>query len=173
MWFSSLSDTGFFGPWGALKILSHINEPMVRKWRKEDDDLRQVTKTKQSFRGNRARWPQSEDNTEQWVIEQRTAGRSVSSVSIRRKATVVARDMKINDFQGGPSRCFRFMNRRNFSTRTRITVSQQLPKDEELEELAIFHTFCKSKITGKKTSQTGQNTSPICMRKQKIWYVKL
>lgn len=150
MWFSSLSDTGFFGPWGALKILSHINEPMVRKWRKEDDDLRQVTKTKQSFRGNRARWPQSEDNTEQWVIEQRTAGRSVSSVSIRRKATVVARDMKINDFQGGPSRCFRFMNRRNFSIRTRTTVSQQLPKDEELEELAIFRTFCKSKITGKK-----------------------
>lgn len=122
---------------------------MVRKWRKEDDDLRRVTKTKQSFRGNRARWPQLEDNTEQWVIEQRTAGRSVSSVSIRPKATAAARDMRINNFQGGPSRCSRFTNRRNPSIRTRTTVSQQLPKDYE-EELAIFRTYCKRKITGKK-----------------------
>ena len=71
-----------------LKAISHaarefnINESMIWKWRKQEDDLRQVKKTTQSFRGNNARWPQLEDKIEQWVIEQRAAGRSVSTVSI-------------------------------------------------------------------------------------------
>uniref|UniRef100_A0A8C5PNZ8 HTH CENPB-type domain-containing protein n=1 Tax=Leptobrachium leishanense TaxID=445787 RepID=A0A8C5PNZ8_9ANUR len=127
----------------------NINESMVRKWRKQEDALHQVKKTKLSFRGNKARWPQLEDKIEQWVIEQRTAGRSVSTVSIRLKATAIARDMEINDFRGGPSWCFRFMKRRNLSIRTRTTISQQLPKDYE-EKMAIFHTYCKNKINEKK-----------------------
>ena len=32
----------------------NINESMVRKWRKQEDDLRQVKKTKQSFRGEQS-----------------------------------------------------------------------------------------------------------------------
>uniref|UniRef100_A0A8C5WM40 HTH CENPB-type domain-containing protein n=1 Tax=Leptobrachium leishanense TaxID=445787 RepID=A0A8C5WM40_9ANUR len=115
----------------------NINESMVRKWRKQEDALHQVKKTKLSFRGNKARWPQLEDKIEQCVIEQRTAGRSVSTVSIRLKATAIARDMEINDFRGGPSWCFRFMKRRNLSIRTRTTISQQLPKDYE-EKLTIL-----------------------------------
>lgn len=126
-----------------------INESMVRKWRKQKDDLKQVKKTKRSFRGNKARWPQLEDKIEQWVIEQRTAGRSVSTVSIRLKATAVARDMQINDFRGGHSWCFCFMKRHNLSIHTRTTVSQQLPKDYK-EKLAIFRTYCQNKITEKK-----------------------
>ncbi|KAJ8389985.1 hypothetical protein AAFF_G00111460 [Aldrovandia affinis] len=65
------------------------------------------------------------------------------------QATAVARDMKINDFRGGPSWCFCFMKRRNLSIRTRTTISQQLPKDYE-EKMAIFRTYCKNKITEKK-----------------------
>ena len=81
----------------------NINESMVRKWRKQQDDLRQVKKTKQSFQGNKARWPQLEDKLEQWVVEQRAASRSVSIVTIRIKATALACDMNINEFRGGPS----------------------------------------------------------------------
>ena len=81
----------------------NINESMVRKWKNQEDDLHQVKKTKKSFRGNKARWPQLEDKIKQWIIEQRSAGRSVSKISIRLKATAMARDMKINKFQGGPS----------------------------------------------------------------------
>lgn len=32
----------------------NINESMVRKWRKQEDDLRQVKKTKQSFQGEQS-----------------------------------------------------------------------------------------------------------------------
>ena len=127
----------------------NVNESMVRKWRKQEGALCQVKKTKLSFRGLKARWPQLEDKIEQWVIEQRTAGRSVSTVSIRLKATAVARDMEINDFQGGPSWCFRFMKRRHLSIRTRTTVSQQLPNDYK-EKLAFFRTFCKNQISEQK-----------------------
>ena len=122
-----------------------VNESMVRKWRKQEDTLRQIKKTKQSVLGHKVRWPLLEDKIEQWVIEQRTAGRSVSTVSIRLKATAVACDMEINNFQGGPSWCFHFMKRYNLSIRTRTIMSQQLPNDYK-ENLALFCTYCKSKI---------------------------
>ncbi|KAF4092990.1 hypothetical protein AMELA_G00027190 [Ameiurus melas] len=127
----------------------NINESMVRKWRKQQDDLRQVKKTKQSFRGNKARWLHLEDKLEQWVVEQRAAGISVSTITIRINATALASELGINDFKGGPSWCFRFMRRRNLSIRTRTTVSQQLPKDYQ-EKLATFRTYCNNKITEKK-----------------------
>ena len=95
----------------------NINESMVRKWRMQEDDLRQVKKIKQSFRGNKARWPQLEDKLEQWVVEQRAASRSISTVTIRMKATALAWDMNISEFRGGPSWCFRFMIRRKLSRR--------------------------------------------------------
>ncbi|XP_005735237.2 E3 ubiquitin-protein ligase UHRF2 isoform X3 [Pundamilia nyererei] len=122
---------------------------MVRKWRKQEDELRQVEETRQSFRGNKERWPQLEDTIEQWVIEQRTAGRHVSTASIRQKATAIAGDMKLDDFQGGPSWCFRFMKRRNFSISTNTTISQQLPEDHD-ERRVISRVCCKNKITEKK-----------------------
>ena len=56
-----------------------------------------------------------QDKLEQWVVEQRAASRSVSTVTIRTKATALARNMNINEFRGGPSWCFRFMKRRNLS----------------------------------------------------------
>ena len=133
----------------AAAIDFNINESMVRKWRKQEEDLRQVKKTKKSLRWHKASWPQLEDQLEQWVVEQRTASRSVSTVTVRMKATALAQDMNINNFRGGPSWCFRFMRRRNLSIRTRTTVSQLLPKDYQ-EKLATFRAYCKNKITEKK-----------------------
>ena len=71
----------------------------------EEEDLRQVKKTKKSLRGHKARWPQLEDQLKQWVVEQRAANRSVSTVTVRMKATALAQDMNINNFRSGPS-CF-------------------------------------------------------------------
>lgn len=133
---------------------------MVCKRRKQEDDLRQVKQTKQGFRGNKARWPQLEDKTEQWVIEERTAGRSISTVSIRLKATAVARDMNTNDLRGGFYCCICFMKRCSLSIHTRTTISQQLPKDYK-EKMAI------STSTGRTRSpkrRSGQNTSPTRTR---------
>lgn len=118
-----------------------IAETMVRRWRKQEDDLRKAKTTRQSFRGNKAKWPQLEDKLGQWVNEHTAAGGSVSTNSIRLMATAIARDMQIEDFRGGPSWCFRFMKRRNLSIRARSTNPQQLADDYE-EKLDILRTFC-------------------------------
>ncbi|TWW79813.1 hypothetical protein D4764_10G0008430 [Takifugu flavidus] len=68
----------------------NVNESMVRKWRKQESELRQVRKTKLSFRRNKSRWPELE--VEQLVVEQRTTGRGVSTVTIRQKAKAIAEE---------------------------------------------------------------------------------
>ncbi|TWW61089.1 hypothetical protein D4764_05G0011790 [Takifugu flavidus] len=119
---------------------------MVRKWRKQESELRQVRKTKLSFRGNKARWPELEDQVEQLVVEQRTTGRGVSTVTIQQKAKAIAEEMDIEHFQGGPSWCFRLIRRWHLSICTRTTVAQRLPADYQ-ERVAIFRTCCHDKIT--------------------------
>ncbi|TWW62604.1 hypothetical protein D4764_04G0012510 [Takifugu flavidus] len=84
-----------------------VNESMVRKWRKQESELRQVRKTKLSFCRNKARWPELEDRVEQLVVEQGTTGRGVSTASIRQKAKAIAEEMDIEHFQGGG--CTNFM----------------------------------------------------------------
>ncbi|XP_049577013.1 activating transcription factor 7-interacting protein 1 isoform X2 [Syngnathus scovelli] len=126
-----------------------VNESMIRKWKKQENNLSQVKKTQKSFRGNKARWPQLEDKLEQWVVEQRSANRKVCTVSIRMKATELAQEMNITEFHGGPSWCFRFMKRRNLLNRKRSAISQQLPKDGQ-EKVSKFHAYCKKIITEKK-----------------------
>ncbi|KAF4801068.1 hypothetical protein TURU_037824 [Turdus rufiventris] len=126
----------------------NINESMVRNWRKQEDDLRLAKKMKKSFRGNQARWPQLEDRLDRCISEQRVAGRSFSTVTVRIKVKAMANEMDINDFKAGPSWCFRFMKLWQLSIRTRIMVSQQLLADYE-EKLAKFWSYCKSKISEK------------------------
>ncbi|TWW64327.1 hypothetical protein D4764_03G0013350, partial [Takifugu flavidus] len=104
----------------------NVNESMVRKWRKQGNELRQVRKTKLSFHGNKAR--------------------GVSTVTIWQKAKAIAAEMDIEHFQGGPSWCFRFMRRRHLSIRARTTVAQRLLADYQ-ERVAIFRTYCRDKIT--------------------------
>ncbi|KAF4794058.1 hypothetical protein TURU_105353 [Turdus rufiventris] len=127
----------------------NINESMVRKWRKQEDDLRLAKKTKKSFHGNKPRWPQLEDRLDRWISKQRAAGRTFSTVAVRTKA--MANEMGINDFKAGPSWCFHFMKRRPLSICTRTMVSQQLLVDYE-EKLASFWSYCKSKISVRKTA---------------------
>ncbi|XP_032912976.1 activating transcription factor 7-interacting protein 1 isoform X3 [Catharus ustulatus] len=109
----------------------NINESMVRNWRKQEDNLRLVKKTKKRFSGRKARWPQIENRLNQWILEQRAAGRSFSTVAIQIQAKAIAHEMNISEFKAAPSWCFRFKKRQQLSIRTRTTVSQELPADYE------------------------------------------
>ena len=53
--------------------------------------------------------------------------------------------MKIENFRGGPSWCFRFMRRKGLSIRARTTVCQQLPPDYK-EKITNFGEFTQRKI---------------------------
>lgn len=128
----------------AARKLS-VNESMVRRWRRQREELMQCQKSRKAFRGHKSRWPELENVLEEWVKTLRAGGRGVSTVQIRLKAKTIAREMNIKDFKGGPSWCFRFMKRKNLSVRARTTLCQQLPPDYQ-EKVENFHKFVEKKI---------------------------
>ena len=128
----------------------------------QEDDLRQLKKTKPSFWGNKARWPQSEDKLQQWVVEQRAASKSVSTVTFRMKATALAWDMNIDEFWGGTSWCFRFMKRRNSPS------AHELPSPSNCQKITKKSWSLSASVhTAKRRSlkrRSGQSTSPTWTR---------
>ena len=114
---------------------------MIRRWRKQDDELRQAKKSHKSFRGNTPRWPELEDHLKHWVLEMRSVGRSISTVTIRLKAKALANEIGIMNFTGAQSWCTKFMKRNNLSIQCKTTLSQRLPADFE-EKASAFRQFC-------------------------------
>ncbi|XP_054649839.1 uncharacterized protein zgc:113149 isoform X7 [Dunckerocampus dactyliophorus] len=100
-----------------------VNEKLVRDWQKAELSLTAMKKTKKANRGLKARWPELEERVHRWVLEQRAAGRVLSTVQLRLHALVVAKEMNINDFTGGPSWCYRFMHR------NRLPIRETRPED--------------------------------------------
>lgn len=106
-----------------------VSEKLVRDWRKAELTLCAMKKTKKANRGLKARWPQLEERLLNWVREERAAGRGLSTVQLRFQAQEVAKEMNIKDFAGGPSWCYRFMQRNRVSMKAQTTMSQILPAD--------------------------------------------
>lgn len=117
-----------------------VNEKLVRDWRKQKDALKKTKKSQKAFRTHAPRWPELEDRMEAFVLEQRSACRALNTVQLRLKAKAMAEEMKIEDFQGTVSWCFRFMKRKNLAIRQRTTLSQTLP-DDHREKMAAFQAF--------------------------------
>uniref|UniRef100_A0A8C9YEP1 HTH CENPB-type domain-containing protein n=1 Tax=Sander lucioperca TaxID=283035 RepID=A0A8C9YEP1_SANLU len=122
-----------------------LNESMIRHWKQQLEELTQCKKTTKAFRGKKSRWPELENELEDWVNTQRADGRGVSTVQIRLKAKTIATAMKFEDFRGGPSWCLRFMRRKGLSIRVRTSLCQQLPPDYE-EKVSNFRKFTDAKI---------------------------
>jgi len=128
-----------------------VSEKLVRDWRKTERNLTAMKKTKRANRGMHPKWPELEERVHTWVLEQRTAGRGFSAVQLRCYATVVAKEMDINDFSGGISWCYRFMRRKRLSIREWTPVCQELPADVQAEfdsfrefiEKQVFDYFCE------------------------------
>ena len=122
-----------------------VSEKLVRDWRKKEDVLLTMKRTKRAMRGHKPRWAALEDEMEEWVNTQRSSARGVSTVQIRLKAQQYAKENQIEDFSGSPSWCLRFMRRKNLSLRTRTTMAQKLPDDHQ-DQIDSFREFI-----GKKT----------------------
>ncbi|XP_037130109.1 uncharacterized protein si:dkeyp-84f3.9 isoform X7 [Syngnathus acus] len=110
-----------------------VNEKLVRDWRKAEVTLTEMKKTKKANRGLKARWPQIEERLRTWVLEQCAAGRRLSTVQLHLHAQVIAKEMNINDFVGGSSWCYRFMQRNQVSIREKKKMSQKSPADFEVD----------------------------------------
>lgn len=106
-----------------------IDERCVRRWRKEKDVLEKMPRQKRARRGGKVSWPVLEANLEKWIKDQREKNLPVSTVRIRMQAKMIAEQMGITNFKGGPHWCYRFMRRKKLSVRVRTTVGQALPAD--------------------------------------------
>lgn len=117
-----------------------VNEKLVRDWRKAEDTLNAMKKTKKANRGLKARWPEVEEQLHKWFLEQRSAGITLSTLQLRLHAREVARAMNIDDFRGGSSWCYRFMQRNRLTVRNRTTTSRDLPADFQAK-VDLFREF--------------------------------
>ncbi|XP_037130103.1 uncharacterized protein si:dkeyp-84f3.9 isoform X2 [Syngnathus acus] len=124
-----------------------VNEKLVRNWRKAEVTLSEMKKTKKANRGLKARWPQLEERLRAWVLEQCAAGSRLSTVELHLHAKVFAKEMNINDFIGGSSWCYRFMQRNQVSIRERKMMSQKSPADFEVKDNS-FHEFIENHVPG-------------------------
>uniref|UniRef100_A0A3B3QBL3 HTH CENPB-type domain-containing protein n=1 Tax=Paramormyrops kingsleyae TaxID=1676925 RepID=A0A3B3QBL3_9TELE len=122
-----------------------ISGKLMRDWRKVKDSLHIMKRLKKANCGHKARWPILEQKLREWILEQRAKGRGLSMLQVRLKAQTMAREIDLQDFQGGPSWCFRFMERNQLSMRARTTMCQKRPANFE-EKVTNFRNFVKAEI---------------------------
>jgi transposase-like protein len=123
-----------------------VDEKSVRQWRQKKDELSLTPRSKRARRSGITKWPKLEDELKQWINGQRESGRSVSTVMIRLKAQSLSKQLKCENFIGGPSWCYRFMKRNGLSVRNRTTVGQALPDDWE-NKVSNFVDFIKRSVS--------------------------
>ena len=121
---------------------------MIGLWRKQEEEISQLPRTKRAARGKPATWPNLEKTLKHWVQSQRMSGLSVSTKIIMDQGRRIAREMmESNDkgeetanFKGTPNWCFLFMKRNGLSLRTRTKLAQKMPAAYE-EKILQFHSY--------------------------------
>ena len=104
-----------------------------------------MRKSKKGDRGSKPRWAQVEDILEDWVLEQRSSCRGVSTCQLRLKANVITSDLDVAGFRGGPSWIGRFLKRKSLALRARTTMCQRLTADSQ-EKMDAFRLFVMDAI---------------------------
>ncbi|CAI5769472.1 pogo transposable element with KRAB domain [Podarcis lilfordi] len=131
-------------------------EKMIRERRKQEDQLQKADKSKHTFRGNAAKWPQLDVAMKEWITNHRNNGFTVSTEMIIYEAKHIAVEKGIHDFTGSPSWCYRFMKRCGLAMRTKTRIAQKMPEEYESKILS-FHKFVTDarKRNGFEIGQTG------------------
>ena len=70
-----------------------IDEKLVRDWRRKNDNIKSLPKTKCADRGRKCQWPELEKKVVEWVEENRKSGLAVTRNLIRLHAKKTAQQM--------------------------------------------------------------------------------
>ncbi|GFV99058.1 anaphase-promoting complex subunit 1 [Trichonephila clavipes] len=127
-----------------------VDEKAVRNWRKQRDVLKSMGR-KRSNRHGKVKWPALEENLLRWVLDQRNARCSISTVKIRLRAKSMAEEMQIMNFKGRINWVYHFMRHKNLRVRSRTTMCQAVPDDVD-EKKASFLQFTRKVIAEGKYS---------------------
>ncbi|GFS70291.1 pogo transposable element with KRAB domain [Trichonephila clavipes] len=125
--------------------LFNVDKSNIRLWRRNKTNFENCDRRKRADRRGKPHWPELEEEINKWILKETDDGKAVSTVNIRMKARVIAREMNIVNFSGGPTWCYRFMKRNNLVVRSRSTIGQKLP-DDWGKKSDDFLTFCKQII---------------------------
>ncbi|GFV35830.1 pogo transposable element with KRAB domain [Trichonephila clavipes] len=120
----------------------NVDESNIRLWRRNKTNFENCDIRKRADRRGKPHWPELEPEINKWILKERDDGKAVSTVSIRMKARVIAREMNIVNFSGGTTWCYRFMKRNNL-------VVQRSDRNYLMtggKNLTTFLTFCKQII---------------------------
>lgn len=129
--------------------LFDIVESNIRLWKKNKEKFEKCGNREQrTFRHRNTFWPSLEDELHRWIITEREKGAAISNIRIRLKAKAMAQEMKIENFLGGSTWCYRFMRRKKLTVRNRTTVGQMLPADWK-EKSVEFYRYTKKLIDEK------------------------
>ena len=115
-------------------------EKMIRDWRKKEETLKTIPKTKRACRGSEAKWPQLGEASETWIVDKRNSGNSVSTKMILCEARKMGAEKDAADFVGNIKWVFQFMKRHGLSMRTKTRLAQKMPIQYE-DKILNFHKF--------------------------------
>ncbi|GFX68382.1 HTH CENPB-type domain-containing protein [Trichonephila clavipes] len=98
---------------GEAARFFNVDESNIRLWRRNKTNFENYDRRKRADRRGKPHWPELEAEINKWILKERDDGKAASTVSIRMKARVIAREMNIVNFSGGPTWCYWFMKRNN------------------------------------------------------------
>ncbi|KFD45194.1 hypothetical protein M513_13929 [Trichuris suis] len=116
-----------------------VTEKMVRDWRRNENALKTIPRSKCAMRSGAPfwpeletpSWPELENYLEEWVKEQRQNGYVVTRGGLKAQAI---RWAKLNEplcrnFKATSGWCSRFMKRKDLVLRQKTKIAQKLPAD--------------------------------------------
>ena len=121
-----------------------ISEANIRFWRKEEELLKTLNKSKKANRGSRARFPELEKQLREWIFSESQKSRGVTLSQIRMKAGDIAKEMKMDDFHCSSSWYYNFIRRQNISWQEKRNLSNL--QEDFTEKLENFRHLVGQKI---------------------------
>ena len=118
----------------------HVNEKLVRDWRRNAKKIEEMPKNKCAMRGKSCQWPELESELVTWVEDQRRSGYVVTRNMIRLRALSIAKKEQIANFKGTVGWCTRFLKRNDLVIQQKTKIAQKLPEDLE-DKVTSFQRF--------------------------------
>ncbi|KAG7166740.1 Pogo transposable element-like 1 [Homarus americanus] len=117
----------------AVARESGINEKQVREWKKAEEKLIDIPRTKCALRRGKQQWPELEEKLLEWVNEIRESGYVITGNAICIYAMKLAKSNPDTgkDFKATRGWCSHFMNRKGLVLRQKSKIAQKLPLDLE------------------------------------------
>lgn len=115
-------------------------EKMIRYWRKQEEMLKPASRMKCNLHVSPPKWVNLEKEMKNWIVEERSLGRMLSTKAIINEAKRRAAEQGMDDFQGTSSWCYRFLNRQGLAVRTKRRAVQKMPNDYE-KKMIDFREF--------------------------------